>query len=70
MVISDELKALLADKYDQKVEDLTDTTPLNEVVNNNKLAGYLKEKFNIELSADELEDVDTIASLADLLRKA
>lgn len=64
----DDLKTLLANKYDKKTEDLSGNTPLSKVVGaDKKLALYLKDEFQVELSASELEKADTIDALANLL---
>lgn len=64
----DDLKTLLANKYGKKTEDLSGNTPLSNVVGaDKKLALYLKDEFDVELSASELEKADTIDALANLL---
>jgi acyl carrier protein len=64
----EELKKLLADKYDKKKEDLTDSTSISDIIGGDKkLAGYIKDKFEVELSNSDLEGASDINDLANLL---
>ncbi|MCG8293111.1 hypothetical protein [Pseudomonas entomophila] len=64
----DDLKTLLATKYDKKIGDLEDTTSLSDVIGSDKhLSSHIKEKFNKELSTSELENASTISDLSELL---
>lgn len=68
MATKAQLKALLADKYDYKEADIEDTTSISEIVGSDKkLGSHLKDKFDVELSTQELEDAETVGDLVKLL---
>lgn len=63
----DDLITLLASKYGKETKNLSGDTLLSEGVGvDKKLALYLKDEFDVELSASELAKADTIDALAKL----
>ncbi|MDU9402769.1 hypothetical protein RTH46_09715 [Pseudomonas sp. zfem004] len=68
MTKKDELKSLLAAKYDMQVEDILDTTMIIDIIGGKRdLAANLKEKFDVELSVSDLENASDVSDLAELL---
>jgi 3-oxoacyl-ACP reductase-like protein len=64
----DDLKKLLANKYDKKIEHLEDTTSIADIIGgDHHLAAHIKEAFDKELSVSELENASNISELANLL---